>query len=138
MRRPPVWIFLAFAFGTYASAQSVTCSPKNGLSFEKQFCDEVKKAMRDFKPTQVASNRTLAQSSIEFSASSQDTCGIIGSVLVKDPIGKNTVKLIFPGDVSPTSAAAETIIALGKILRRSATVLNVGWIVVVPPRSARR
>jgi len=131
MRLAFLRVCLVLAFASAVGAQSMTCTPKTGNAFEKAFCRNVTKDMANYKPTGLAANRTLSRTAIEFTVWSQDT-GVIGSVLVKDPIGKNTVKLIYTLPVTPKAAAARTVVALGEILRVPATTKNVGWVIVVP------
>ena len=117
-------------------AQSITCAPKDGLAFEKEVCARIAKIMDHYAPVHVTPNRTLNHSVIEFSASSESPDGIIASVLVKDPIGRNVIKLILPANATPAVVGDQAVVALGKILERPATATNVGWVIVIPPTSA--
>jgi hypothetical protein len=122
--------------GNNAGVKSVACTSKTGAAVDKEFCATITRQMSRYKPKLVAPNRTLAKTVIEFSAYSDETSITLASVLVTDPIGKNTVKLIFTPPVGATAAANRTLIALGEILRRQATAVNVGWITVVSPEPA--
>jgi len=112
--------------------KSIHCTPKNHAALEKRFCDAVTKRLNRYKPQRVAANRTLFQTAIEFAGWSEGDKIPLASVLVTDPIGKNTVKLIFAPPVGVEAAASRTLVALGQILQMPATIQNVGWIVTVP------
>ena len=109
---------------------AVTCTQKTGATLEKAFCDHMVSRMKFYKPQRVASNRSLKDTTIEFAGWAADGKITIASVLVKDPIGKNTVKIIFsrPADIIP--AGDEAIMRLSFILARPVTSRNVGWIVM--------
>jgi hypothetical protein len=114
------------------AAQSTICTMKTGEPPEAEICALINKALAQFKPVHLASNRTLNRTAIEFSALSRGVAGATVSVLVTDPIGKNTVKLILPPSAEPRVAAERVVAALDEILQRPATTTNVGWVLVVP------
>jgi hypothetical protein len=110
---------------------TIACVPKTDKYLEKRFCEAIVKEMASYKPKDVALNRTLTKSTITFAAWSYEERITLGSVLVNDPIGKNTIKLMFAPPTDIPVAVRLTIDALGKILRIPATEKNVGWIVTV-------
>jgi hypothetical protein len=112
--------------------QSMSCTVRTGSHPEPEICALITKAVDHFRPAHLAANRTLNKTVVEFSALAMGSRGTIASVLVKDPIGKNTVKVILPSSATPRLAADRVVSALNEILRRPATTQNVGWIVTVP------
>ncbi len=114
-------------------ARSVSCVQKSGDSVDKAFCAAAVRQLGRYKPKQVAPNRNLFQTRIEFNAYSNGSKIKMASVLVVDPIGKNTIKLIFTPPIAASKAAPQVIDALGEILGTPATPTNVGWIRIVSP-----
>lgn len=94
--------------------------------------------MAAFRPQGVAPNRTLSRTAVEFAAWADDGKIALSSVLVKDPIGKNSMKLIFAPRAEIGAASVRTIIGLQQILRAVATAKNVAWIVTVSPEKPGR
>jgi hypothetical protein len=113
------------------SEPTITCVPKEGKELEKKFCAAILKEIVGYKPKEVALNRTLSKSTITFAAWSDEKKITLSSVLVEDPIGKNTIKLMLAPPSDIPVAIGLTIDALGKILKIPATQKNVGWIVTV-------
>jgi hypothetical protein len=126
------FVFLLFFEGAHSETIStVTCVPKTDKDLEEKFCEAIVKRMANYKPQDVAANRTLLKSTITFAARSYEETITLGSVLVNDPIGKNTIKLIFVLPTDIPVAVHLTADAQGKILRMLATEKNIGWIITV-------
>jgi hypothetical protein len=117
---------------TAALFKSVACTDKNDLALEKRFCADVVAQARRYRPLHVAPNRTLPQTIVEFAVWAEGDRITLSSVLVKDPIGKNTIKLVFSPPAAVSASGTETMRALEKILEIRAPTKSVGWIVTAP------
>jgi|SRR5579883_950019 len=113
------------------STPAVTCTAKQGRSFETGVCAEVERRLLGYKPSRLAANRTLTKTVVDIGVWSNDI-GVVVLLLIKDPVGKNAVKLAFaPGSTVP-AVADRAVVALDQVLQLAARPGGAENIVVFP------